>query len=291
MHTIRSDSFTVRTNPIGAELSNLISVKTQREYIWQGDPAWWGSRAPVLFPILCSMRDDSYTYEGKGYHMPKHGFVRKAPFSLEKTAPNQIVCEYADNAETRVMYPFAFTFRVIFTVEGNTLHTTYHTVNRGGDTMYFSVGAHEAFNCPWEAGENFEDYYLEFDTDGDYNSEIILPGGLLDGKTYPVIRNGRILPLKHELFNNDALVFRHVPSRRVFLKSKKSAPVVEVDYQNAPHLGIWQKPGAPYICIEPWCGLPDEASHNGKIEEKYGIIALPAGKEHEWTHTITIHGG
>jgi galactose mutarotase-like enzyme len=111
---------------------------------------------------------------------------------------------------------------------------------------------------------------------------------LIDGTTYPVIENGRILPLRHGLFNNDALVFRNVPSRCLSLKSRKSETAIEVDYQSAPHLGIWQKPGAPYICIEPWHGLPDEKSHNGKIEEKYGIISLEAGGEWRWTHTITV---
>jgi galactose mutarotase-like enzyme len=291
MFTLQSDLLKVQINPKGAELFSLFSAKTQREYLWQGDPKWWGGRAPVLFPVLCSMKDNTYTLKEKPYQMPKHGFVRHEVFSLAPTGNTTNTCtlEYTDNEKTRAMYPFAFIFQVIFSVTGNTLATTYRVVNRGDEMMYFSAGSHEAYNCLWEEDETFEDYYLEFDKDGDYRSEIITPEGLIDGATYPVIQNGRILPLKHELFDNDALVFRNVPASRVYLKSKKSAAVVEVDYQNAPHLGIWQKPGAPYICIEPWFGLPDEVTHNGKIEEKYGIVPLEKGKEFNWTHTITIH--
>ncbi|MCL2190049.1 MAG: aldose 1-epimerase family protein [Defluviitaleaceae bacterium] len=289
MHTIQSEHLRVCVNPIGAELFNLTSRKTNREYLWQGDPTWWGSRAPVLFPILCGMRGNAYTYKGKPYTMTKHGFVRYEEFAVVDKSESRITFEYTDNEKTREMYPFAFVFRVMFGVEGNTLTTEYRVENKSGETMYFSTGAHEAFNVMHEASETFEDYYLEFDTDADYHSEIITPEGLIDGKTYPVLLNGRILPLMHNMFDNDAVVFRNVASKRVFLKSKKSTAFIEYDYQDAPNVGFWQKPGAPYICIEPWFGLPDEASHNGKIEEKYGIIPLEASGTWAWAHNIIIH--
>jgi len=290
MHTIQSETLRVQVNPVGAELSGLFSTKTNTEYLWQGDKNWWGDRAPILFPIVCSMRDSKYTYKGKEYHMPKHGFVRREVFELVE-AGERLVFEYRDNEKTRPLYPFAFVFRVIYELDNNVLKTTYRVENTGDETMYFSVGAHEGYNCAKEPGEAFEDYYLEFDKDADYNSAVITPENLLGGPEYSVIKNGRVLPLKHELFNNDALVFCNVPGSRVFLKSKKSAGVVEVDYTGAPHLGIWQKPGAPYVCIEPWCGLPDLDSHNGRIEEKYAINALEAGGIFNWTNTITIHEG
>jgi len=288
MYTIASPRLTAQINPKGAELSSLVSKQTGREYLWQGDPAWWGGRAPVLFPILCGMRNNQYTYQGKTYPMPKHGFVRHEVFNTAETTPNRLTLTYTDNPKTHEMYPFPFLFEVIFEVTETTLATTYRVSKTGTQTAYFSVGAHEAFNCLWEKDETFEDYYLEFDTDANYHSEIITPEGLIDGKTYPVIQNGRILPLKHELFNNDALVFRNVPSRHVALKSKKSNTAILYDYQDAPHLGIWQKPGAPYICIEPWYGLPDEAAHNGDITQKYGIVALKTGDVFSWTHAITL---
>jgi galactose mutarotase-like enzyme len=289
MHEIKSDALKAAVNPVGAELFSLVSRQSGREYIWQGDPTWWAGRAPVLFPVVCSLKGNSYVYKGKTYHMPKHGFVRKAVFTLVEIGLSQVICEYTDNDETREAYPFAFSFRVICKLEGNTLYVTYRTENRGGDVMYFSVGAHEAYQCPFMEGEAFEDYYLEFDCDGTYMSDRVDEAGLLKGDLFPVIENGRVLPLRHELFIHDALIFKDIPSSHVCLKSRKSASYIEVDCRDAPHLGIWQKPGAPYICIEPWYGLPDGAAHSGAIEEKCGILSLAPGAAHSWTHTITIH--
>jgi len=288
MYRIESNILRADINPVGAELSGLYSKKTGKEYLWQGDPAWWTGRAPILFPIVCSMKDSSYIYNGKTYNMPKHGFVRHAAFTVKPFTASKIVFEYSDNKETRKAYPFAFLFQVIFEVVGNTLSTTYTVENRNSYPMYFSVGAHEAYRCPWEDGETFEDYYLEFDKDATYITETVNDAGLIKGDTYPVIENGRVLPLTHELFVNDALIFKTVPSSKVRLKSKKSPTVIEVDYQDAPQLGIWTKVGAPYICIEPWYGLPDDVGHDGRIENKFGMVKLDAGGGFVWEHTIAV---
>ena len=289
LHTIKSETLRADINPIGAELSSLYSQKTGKEYLWQGDPTWWAGRAPVLFPILCAMKDDTYIYNGKTYNMPKHGFVRQAAFNTTGAEGAKIVFEYTDNEETRGLYPFAFLFQVIFELSGNTLITTYRTENHNNCPMYFSFGSHEAYRCPREEGESFSDYYLEFDKDGTYISEKANDAGLLSGETFTVIENGRIIPLTPELFACDTLVFKNVQSSKIFLKSRKSPEVVEVDYQDAPYLGIWTKIGAPYVCIEPWYGLPDENCHDGRIENKLGIITVPANGSFEWTHTITVH--
>jgi len=218
--------------------------------------------------------------------MTKHGFVTNADFTPTLVKDSKIVLEYASNPDTLNMYPFDFLFQVIFILEGNRLSTTYRVENWNNHSMPFSVGAHEAYLCPRESGEIFEDYYLEFDNKGTYISETI-ENGLLNGETHTVVENSNILPLNYSLFDKDTLIFKNISNRRVSLKSKKSAGVIEVDYQDAPHLGIWTKKGAPYICIEPWYGLPDETIHDGDIERKAGIINLEAGTDFSWTHTIT----
>ena len=288
MKRIESDVLRVDINPVGAELSSLFSKKSGTEYLWQGDAAWWTGRAPVLFPIVCAMKNGRYVYNGKTYEMPKHGFVRHANFEEALATESKVILAYRDSEATREMYPFAFLFQVIFEVTGDALHTTYRVENLGNAPMYFSMGSHEAFNCPREAGERFEDYYLEFDTEATYVTETVNAEGLIKGDTYTVIENDRVLPLKHELFENDALIFKNVPGSKVLLKSKKSSAVVEMDYQNAPQLGIWTKVGAPYICIEPWFGLPDDAGHDGVIENKFGMVKLDAGRVFSWVHTVTI---
>jgi len=288
-HIIQNDFLKAEINPIGAELSSLYSKHTGKEYLWQGDATWWASRAPILFPIVCSLKDGTYSLNGETYNMPKHGFVRGATFNIVSAEHSKITFEYSDNDATRKMYPFSFVFQVIFELLESRLSTTYRVVNRNDYDMYFSLGSHEAYRCPRENGETFDDYYLEFERDSTYVSEVVTSAGLLNGESYTVIDNGKILPLKHELFANDALIIKNVPSRRVFLKSKKSPAVVEVNYYDAPHLGIWTKAGAPYICIEPWHGLPDDVGHGGQIENKPGIIRLSAGSDFVWTHDIAIH--
>ena len=290
IHTIKSDILQVDINSVGAELSSIYSVQMDREYLWQGDSAWWTGRAPILFPIVCSMKDNAYLYNDKTYEMPKHGFVRRAEFVAKEVNDSKIIFEYRDNEETQKLYPFAFLLQVTFELVGNTLSTTYRVENHNSNPMYFSIGAHEAYNCPLESEEDFEDYYLEFEKDGTYISETLTDLGLLNGETYNVIENDHIIPLMQKWFDNDnTLIFKNVPSSRVFLKSKKSTTAVEIDYQNAPHLGVWKKTGAPYLCIEPWYGLPDYVDHDGNIKNKCGIVTLDANSDFTWTHNIIIH--
>jgi len=288
-YIIQSDILCVKIDSVGAELASIYCKRADKEHLWHGDPAWWQGRAPILFPVVGRMKDGSYSYGGKSYNMPIHGFARSAEFAVASATDSKIVLECSDNADTRKLYPFAFLLQVTFELAANSLSITYRVVNRGDDTMYFSIGSHEAYRCPHEDGESFDDYYLEFADDGDYISETVTAAGLLGGETYDVIKGGRIIPLKHDLFANDALVFKNVPSSRIFLKSRKSGTVLEVDYQDAPNLGIWTMVGAPFICIEPWYGLPDYAEHDGKIENKTDIITLEAFGEFAWTHVITIH--
>ena len=287
MHTLNSPTLKVELNSTGAELSS-ITTKTGKEYIWQANPKWWVGRAPVLFPILCSMKNNAYTYKGKPYNMTKHGFVRSAEFTTTGVDGNKITFEYTQNEETLKMYPFNFLFQVIFELTNNTLSTTYRVENHNNHPMPFSFGSHEAYRCPHNENEVFEDYYIEFEKPGTYISETV-EGVLLNGDVYSVIENDNVLPLHYGLFKHDTLIFKNVMSSKLSLKSKKSSTTIEIDYQNAPHLGIWTKPGAPYICIEPWFGLPDYKNHNGDIEKKDGIKIVEANESFAWTHTITIN--
>jgi len=288
MHTIQSDLLQVKVNPHGAELSSIVSKQTGTEYLWQRDLAWWYGQAPILFPIVCSLKNNTYTYNGESYNMTIHGFAKSSMFTVASASDTKIVFSLTDSEETRKQYPFGFLFEAVFEVEGNKLHTTYRVTNTNDSIMYFSVGAHEAYRCPREDDESFDDYYLEFAEDNTYVSETPGKDGLKIGDTYTVVESGRVIPLHYGWFEKDTLVFKNVPCSRISLKSKKSAAVLEVDYRDAPYLGIWTKIGAPYVCIEPWYGLPDEETHDGDITKKTGIIDLEAGGVFEWTHTISI---
>lgn len=293
MITIESPTLQAKIKPTGAELSSLYSKASGKEYIWQGNPTWWTGQAPILFPNIGFMKDNMYNHNGISYEIPKHGFVRNAEFCIQQPATQDLskaTFTYSSNEATRKIYPFEFMLSVEFELVANALSITYHVKSTSQNIpMYFSIGAHEAYNCPIQESESFEDYFLEFDKTATYTSNMITSSGILSTETYNVIENGHILPLNHALFQNDAIVIQNVPSSRVFLRSKKSNTAIEINYHDAPNLGIWTKVGAPYICIEPWYGLPDSPHHNGNIIDKPGIIALSAQEEFSWTHTITIH--
>lgn len=288
IHSIQSDLFTAEINDKGAELYSLFSKKTKTEYLWQGDPAVWDQRAPVLFPVVARLKDGKYSYNGKDYNMSIHGFVLDAPFTTLGAKGNSIILTYEDTPETRAIYPFSFTFRVVFTLHGSALEIVYQVINKTDGPMYFSCGSHEGYRCPRDEGETFDDYYLEFEKEAVYASLLSSPDILLTKSTYTVLENEKILPLSYDLFSNDSLVFANVPSNRVTLCSRKSTARVEIAYEDCPHLALWTRPDAHYICIEPWYGLPDFEDTDGQLVNKAGIISLKKSDVFSWKHTVTV---
>lgn len=289
IHSLQTGLLHVDINDFGAELSSIFSKKTKTEYLWQGDPKHWEQRAPVLFPIVGRLKDGKYTYNGKEYNMSIHGFAAGTQFTTEGQIGDSIMFTMEDTKETRAIYPFSFTFSVIFTLQWNVLETIYEVTNKSDGTMYFNFGSHEGYRCPWGEGEAFDDYFLEFDRDSDYT---ILKGSennLMTDETECIIKNGRRLQLNYDLFANDSLPFANIPSGKVILGSNKSIPKIEINYGDAPNLVIWTRKGAPYVCIEPWYGMPDYEGTDGDLTKKRGIISLKKGGTFNWTHQITIY--
>lgn len=286
IHFLESEALKIAVDNTGAELQSIYAKRSGEEYLWQGDSAYWNGRAPVLFPIIGGLKNGAYQYNNKTYALSKHGFVRRNYFHRIQDE-SALVFEYVDNSSTRKIYPFQFSLKIEFSLTGSTLTIKNRVVNVSDGEMLFSIGAHEAYRCPRHTDETFNDYYLEFECDGPYESFPVTPQGLLMDESYTVLGQERVLPLKHDLFTNDALIFKNIKAKKVAIKSNKNPSVVEVAYDSA-HLGIWTKVGAPFICIEPWCGLPDLADTDGVFAHKEGIIRLDAGAEFVFTHSITI---
>jgi len=289
IHSLQSEFLHVEVNSKGAELNSLFSTKTKTEYLWQGDPSVWGKRAPVLFPIVGRLKDGQYTYNGITYAMPAHGFASSADFIVEEATHNSLTLSIEDTAATMAMYPFRFNFKVIFTLNENALDVVYMVTNKTDGPIYFSFGSHEGYRCPRHEGEVFEDYYLEFDRDAAYASHIVSPEGLITRSVYPVIENGRRLPLSYKYFDNDSLVFMDIVSKKIALCSHKSPSRLEIEYSGAPNLVVWTKNGAPYVCIEPWSGMGDFENADGQLVNKQGIVSLEKGGIYSCKHTISIY--
>ena len=274
--TLRSDALVCSINPFGAELHSLTG-SDGREWLWDGDPAVWSGRAPILFPIVGALAGGSYCWQGRRYELEKHGFARRRGFALvEQDAASATLRLSADEA-TRGVYPFEFELDLRFALAA-ALSVTATVRHRGAGAMPFSFGFHPALR--WPRGD---DARLVFDAREDGPVWRIDDEGLI-ARSEPLPGDGCTLVLDDALFADDAMILRAVASRGVRFDS--SAGSVRLAWDNLPDLGLWTKPGAPYLCIEPWAGLSDPVGGGGDLSEKAGIVMLAPGAS--WTAAMTI---
>jgi galactose mutarotase-like enzyme len=277
--TIHDDLLTVVLSTRGAELQS-IRDRNGVERLWQGDPAYWASRAPVLFPVAGGFREDCYELNGKRYPMPKHGFVRKLEWQVEDERENAVTLLMNQKNEG---FPFEYDLRAHFELKGSALEVTYSVTNRDSQTFYFSVGSHEAYATP----EGIEEYEIVFDEEEKLD-DYVLEGNLIKREPMVMAEKTRVLPLQYAYFAVDALVFRTLKSRGVTLRSRKHPREIRVDFPDHDVLMLWTKPGAGYLCIEPWCNAPDFTDADLRIDHKPGFIRLQPGATADRRHTITI---
>jgi len=281
--------FKVTIKKIGAEICSFKSKQSDLEYIWQGDAKIWGSHAPVLFPIVGGLKKDSYLYEGKEYNLPRHGFIRKNDqLELVNHSDTELVLQLSANETTREVYPFEFIFQIKFQLINHKLLITHRIFNTDQKELYFSLGAHPAFNCPLFAEENYEDYELIFDQEENLKTWNLDEAGQILEEGEPIMHRTHKIALHKELFNQDALIFKSLKSRRVSLAHRVKGEILALGFSNFKSLGLWAKPGAPFVCIEPWLGYADSSDSHQELKEKEGILQLGPQKEFEASYTIEI---
>jgi galactose mutarotase-like enzyme len=291
MFTLENNQLKIAVNKKGAELCKITSVKNNTEFMWDANPNVWGSFAPNLFPIIGALKNDTYIFNNQEYKLPKHGMVRNndAVVLYEQTA-NSLTFKLTYSDATLKIYPFKFEFFITYKLINNNIEVL-HTVKNVDDTpLYFSIGGHPAFKCPVFENEAYEDYFLEFQHIENSKTHLInMDNGLISDKTKPIFNNTNKLTLTHDLFNEDALIFKDLKSKKVALKSKTHGEVLAVSYKDFPYLGIWAKPTGNYVCIEPWLGIADSEDTNQDFKTKEGIIKLEVGKTFEASYFIEIH--
>lgn len=281
MITISNEFLTATFSEIGAELKSL--KYNDKEYIWYGDPKFWTGSSPVLFPICSGLKDDEFIYEGKTYTLQKHGFARKAKFQVETVDSNTATFLLSSDNCPQDNYPFQYEFRIIYTLVGKKINIEYNIRNLTDGDMYFSVGAHEAYHCP-EGIENYEIIFDKKENLDDYQ----LVGSLL---SYDIVNYGKdtdTLQLDNSLFANDCLIFKNLNSRGVILRNKTTDQKIKVDFEGFPFLLIWTVSGAPFVCIEPWCGITDSIDTNKHLPEKEGIERIEKGGSFYRIHSFEI---
>ena len=269
--TISNSQLSATINTLGAELISL--VKNNKNYIWQVDETYWNKTSPILFPIVGRLKNDNYTFNGKTYQLPRHGFARNMEFTFDKKSEYQVIFEVEATKETKANYPFDFKLLIAYTFMENELVIEYFVRNQSDEVLPFSIGAHPAFAI----SDKFENYSLQFNKEDTFETHH-LENESFNGKTTLVETKNNSIALNYALFEKDALVFKQLKSNEVILKNKEKE-ILKVNYDHFPYLGIWTKQNAPFICIEPWCGLADAINHNGNLEEKEGINYLSAGED------------
>ena len=290
-YTISNDQIEVTVSDVGAELMSIKSLKDGTEFLWQGDPAFWAGRAYNLFPICGRLAEGKYTFRGETYEMNLHGFVRKSTLDATVLARDKIDFGLRSDERTKAMYPFDFEYHICYSLVGSTVKMEISVINHTDSTMPFALGGHPGFNVPLAGAGAFEDWRLEFCPECEPVRVVFSDACLTteERKPFP-LEDGKILRLRHDLFDHDAVVLAGT-SHRVSLKSDLSPHSVTVEVPDAmKYLGIWHAPKkeAPYVCIEPWTSLPAYDGRVDDLETKEDMFELSPLASYELIWTITV---
>lgn len=282
MTTIISNSkLTATIKHAGAELFSLKN-NNNKEFIWEGNPDFWGKHSPVLFPIVGTLKNNTYTINDISYHLPRHGFARDMEFNLVSKTDESAIFSIQSNAESLKVYPFEFELQIIYTLIDSQLDIQYKVINKNDSKMPFSIGAHPAIALPG----NFENYAFEFEKNEPLEYSL-LENDLISNKTKQLETKENQIDLNYQLFENDALIFKSLESNSLTIL-ENNKPYVKVDFADFPSLGIWTKENAPFICIEPWFGYSDTDENSGNLFEKEGIVTLDANQTFNSKFSIEI---
>lgn len=287
MIEIANDYLTVKINKQGAEIISVINNKTGYEFIWQGDSEFWGRQAPVLFPIVGRLKNDTYYYKDKAYQLSRHGFARDREFKLQKITANSATFNLKSDSTTKDAYPFDFSLQITYILHDYQITVSYEVLNLSKDeSLYYSVGGHPAFNVSLDDVGEFNQVSIEMQPSGSYRFIPLTSEGLIrrnQGNYYSINDE----PIKREIFANDALVLQVGHQNKIILHDKITNTRIEIKPNRMGFFGIWTPYPklAPFICLEPWTGVADDVDTNQNLTDKYGIIHLEADQMmvHDYT--------
>lgn len=282
-------SATVRTH--GGELVSLRD-SGGTEYIWGGDPAFWSGQNPILFPIVGTLKDGRVDIDGQSCEMSRHGFARNLDFTPVERGGDFISLELRESGETLKRYPFPFSLRVRHQLLEDGFSTAFTVENTGSAPLPFCIGAHTAFRCPLSHGERFEDYRLVFDRQEDASTLLLTSEGLIRGGAAAPMLSGGVLPLNYETFRRlDTVIFRQLRSRTVSLTHRETRRGVKMDFSQFPMIAFWTKPGAPFLCLEPWQGCAASDDESGRFADKPFAVILAPGERKTLVYSVTLLSG
>ena len=289
MQTLSNGILTVSVSEFGAELQSI--KKNGHEYLWQGDPAFWGRRSPVLFPIVGSVWEKKFRVNGKEYEMGQHGFARDTEFTLASETHDEVWYRMESSESTHQVYPWHFILEVGYRLHANSLDVMWKVTNTGSDEMFFQIGAHPAFNYPDFDPQKPERGFFVLDRKDTLQCIRIKEKGCVDaGVKHPLVLEDGILPLNWKTYDEiDTFIFEDGQVLEVALLRPDKSPYLTVSF-NAPVLGLWSPPGknAPFVCIEPWFGRCDRANFDGEFKDRDWVNCLAPAETFSASYTITI---
>ena len=276
MITLQNERLTAVIANKGAELQKLVNKRTGMNYMWSGDAKYWGKYSPVLFPVVGGLKDDTYYYKDRMYTLPRHGFARDKEFTTVQLNSTEAVFTLGHDEQTLAVYPFPFILKLRYQINNNWLACTYEVYNPGNGVLLFSVGAHPAFAVPFTARTAYQDHYLQFNK-AESLQRWKIKNGLIDTITESLPSENGKLVLQHNLFYEDAIVLKGLESNCISLCCNKHDHGFNFYFTGFDFFGIWASKDAPFVCLEPWCGIGDHVNHNQLLADKEGINLLAPG--------------
>ena len=292
IYILENDLMKVKVSSMGAELQSIRRKESDTEYLWQGDPDFWKGRAANVFPICGRLVNGKYTYGGNVYELGCHGFARACEWTVIHQKATALTLQLQANGETLANYPFKFSMEIAYTLTDTALSVAMIVHNLDDKTMYFALGGHPGFNLPMENGQVFEDYYIEFDEPCEPQLLVLSDTCFYTGKTAPYpLEEGKRLALHHSLFDNDALFFENT-AKGVTLRSATGERSVHMTFPELKYVGLWHTPHAeaPFVCIEPWSGVPSlDLPGIVALEDKPEMTALQPQETYRNTYTMDFN--
>ncbi len=294
VYSLQNNSIKIEIEDNGAELTSIIHKATNTEYLWNADPAYWRRHAPILFPVVGSLKNKAYSYQGQTYSLPQHGFARDMQFELLSQTTDELWFFLESTETTKTVYPFDFRLELGYRLDGNQVTAIWKVINTGTAEMFFSIGGHPAFLCPLKADERQSDYYIQFDSDKPIHYLLVDQNGLAVKKPFSeqhiLTTEDGFLPIYTHLFDRDALIIEENQFHRISLADSDKKPYLTVSF-DAPLFGLWSpaKKNAPFVCIEPWYGRCDASDFEGSLEDREYGNHLNPGEVFEASYTILIH--
>lgn len=291
MVVLNNEYLKVELEPKGAEISKIIGKQDNINYMWKQDPVLWGHSAPILFPIVGALRNGEYTMEGKKYAMNQHGFSRNSVYDIVEQDETHVIFHLASNEEIEKMYPLEFDLYVAYTLVGQRLKADLRVVNNKEEDLYFQIGGHPAFACPFIEGEDANDYYIEFSEPETCEKKIIdVPKKGMSHETKPLFDHERHFFVRQAMFDNDAVVVKNFKSESIALRSLCNDKAIVFHMHNFDHVGLWASSHVGgLIAIEPWVGHSDYIDFNGEFKDKESCVDLKKGKEFVCNFEIEIN--